>query len=153
MKKTLLPGFVLLFVLIQLTSCKAQTSKLTKQIVETTIHNALYPESNNTDVSKTTLAFHSVDIARPRTLKTDEVYGIPGGTTIYPVLVNFTSINRTQIDPKAQPLIDTHDIVQKYLFYKDEFGKWVLDIVSSSENRDVEKRHWGDQNKTASVSN
>lgn len=146
MKKVFLLNFVLAFALAHMTSCKAQTSthgSLTKQIVESTIQNSLYPESNNSDVSRTTLDFHSVNIAKPRTVKTEEIYGIAGGTTIYPVLVNFTSTDRIQEGANAQPLYTIHTIVQKYLFYKDEFGKWVLDIVSSSENRDVETQKSG----------
>ncbi len=141
MKKVFLLNFVLLIALVHLTSCKAQTSShagLTKQIVEETIQSSLYPASNNSDNAKTTLAFHSVNIAKPRTLKSEELYGFAGGTTIYPVLVKFTSTLRVQNDPNFNPSFDIHDITQEYYFYKDEFGKWALDIVSSSENRDVE---------------
>ncbi|HVV54949.1 MAG TPA: hypothetical protein VHC47_06485 [Mucilaginibacter sp.] len=142
--KTFLLNTIILIFIIPFCSCHINTPKsdLTKEIVEKTIQESLYPASNNSDISKTTLEFHSVNIASPHTLGVDEVYGIPAGTTINPVLVSFTSTNRTQDDPKGQALYDTHDITQKYLFYKDEFGKWVLDIVSSSDNRDVEKRWW-----------
>jgi hypothetical protein len=141
MKKVFLLNLVLLIALVNLNSCKAQTSGhagLTKQIVEETIQNSLYPASNNSGNSKTTLAFHSVNIAKPRTLKAEELYGFAGGTIIYPVLVKFTSTDRIQDDPNLNPSFDIHDITQEYYFYKDEFGKWALDIVSSSENRDVE---------------
>ena len=146
MKKVFLLNFILLVALVNLASCKAQKSShasLTKQIVEETIQNSLYPTSNNSDVSKTTLAFHSVDIAKPRTLKAEELYGFAAGTTIYPVLVSFTSTDRIQEDATAKPLYTIHDIVQKYYFYKDEFGKWALDVVSSSENRDAETQKGG----------
>ncbi|MDP4283662.1 MAG: hypothetical protein Q8891_04525 [Bacteroidota bacterium] len=141
MKKVFLLYFVLLIAFVHLNSCLAQTgnhTSLTKQIVEETIQNSLYPASNNSDVSKTTLEFHNVTIAKPRTLKTEELYGFAGGTTIYPVLVKFTSTDRIQDDPKIQPSFDIHDITQEYYFYKDDFGKWALDIVSGSGNRDVE---------------
>ena len=146
MKKVFLLNSVLLIALVQLNSCKAQTSShasLTKQIVEETIQNSLYPASNNSEVSKTTLKFHSVDIAKPRTLKAEELYGFAAGTTIYPVLVKFTSTDRIQDDPKWKPSYNIHDITQEYYFYKDEFGKWALDIVSSSDNRDVETQKGG----------
>lgn len=78
MKKAFLLDFILLFAFVHLTSCKAQTSShasLTKQIVEGTIQNSLYPSSNNSKVSKTTLEFHNVNIAKPRTLRAEELYG------------------------------------------------------------------------------
>lgn len=142
MKTFLINAIVLIFIIPFCGCHNTPKSDLTKEIVEKTIQDALYPASNNTEVSKTTLEFHSVNIASPRTLKIGEVYGIPGGTTINPVLVSFTSTIRSQVDPKGQALYDAHDITQKYLFYKDEFGKWVLDIVSSSDNRDAERRWW-----------
>jgi hypothetical protein len=113
--------------------------------VEETIQNSLYPASNNSSVSKNYLVFQNVDIAKPRTLRTEEVYDIPGGTTIYPFLVKFTSTQRTQIDSTAQPLYEIHDITQEYYFYKDEFHKWVLTSVASSENREVDSQKWGQQ--------
>ncbi|MDE3213510.1 MAG: hypothetical protein KGM98_09775 [Bacteroidota bacterium] len=144
MKKNLCFALLLL-TLIPFTGCQAQQKKgdLTQEIVEQTIQNSLYPLSNNSDVSVTTLTFHSVAIASPHIEDAHDDDGLTIGTKFYPVLVSFTSSNKTQYSPADQPLMETHDIVQKYLFYKDEFGKWSLDMVSSSENRDVDKRFLG----------
>lgn len=141
-RKTLLFPLLLSFSIAQV-SCQNRPHELTERIVETTIQKSLYPDKFNTDMNHTTLNFEDIKIAQSRKLHVGEVYGIPGGTTIYPVLVKYVVTTRSQVSPSAQPLYDTHNIVQKYLFYKDEFGKWVLDIVSSSDNRDVDTRRWG----------
>lgn len=112
---------------------------LSRQIVEQVIHDSLYPDSHNSDTTVTSLDFHSVQIAKPRLAHLD--LGIPDGTQFYPVLVKFTSTTRIQMGPSAQPMYTAHDIAQVYNFFRDDFGNWVLKIVGSSENRDVQSQH------------
>ncbi|MDE3211633.1 MAG: hypothetical protein KGM98_00255 [Bacteroidota bacterium] len=141
-KLNLLP--ILLLVVIPFVGCQAQKGGgPTKEIVEKTIQDVLYPASNNSEVSVTTLQFHRVLIAKGRKLGVGELYGFPAGTVIYHVLASFTSTDKVQESPDAQPMFTAHDITQEYYFYKDDFGKWALDIISGSENKDVERQWTG----------
>lgn len=125
-------------------SCNARQEKqhreLTEQIVKETIQRVLYPPSD-TPVVKTTLDFHNVQIAKPRTAGQQKVWYFPDTTIVYPVLVKFSRTDRIQEGPNLPVSYSIHDISQEYIFYKDEFGNWGLKIVSGAQDSDVERKH------------
>ena len=139
-KHTLLPLIVSLLSFVSLSACHAKEHvALPKEVVVAQVHK-LYPGSDGGGV---TIAFHSILIAKPHKAGQYEIYGIQGGTVVYPVLASFSVTTRTNDDPTQKSLYTVREVTEKYMFYKDEFGKWEGPMVSSAENSDKETaRYW-----------
>lgn len=81
--------------------------------------------------------FHGIRTAKPHVLHTGEVYGLRGGTKVWPAVVSYTvftsgggNINTTTCE--------RDDIAQFFYFYKNEFGDWADYASASSENSEHE---------------
>lgn len=86
----------------------------------------------------TIFQYQSIQVAKPRVLHVDEVLGIPGGTTVWPVLVKYTIWSHWGDKPNDS--CSRTDQSQFYYFFKNEFGDWGSGNYANSENHTTKSR-------------
>lgn len=114
-------------------ACTRQSQAASAGPSQSVIEKAIESQVVSTDAVTDSVTFQKIQIGPARVAHTAEVYGIPGGTTYWNVLVQYTMHSRNHFDPK-NPACTAQEASQLYIARKNDFGNWSVSVVSGPEN-------------------
>jgi hypothetical protein len=116
-------------------ACSAKSASAASQGPNRATVVGLIKKYHGGENSQRRFQFHGIRTAKPHVLRIAEVYGLRGGTKVWPTVVNYTVFTSGfgSIDAPGSTC-DRDDIAQFFYFYKNEFGDWADYAASSSEN-------------------